>query len=416
MTDNFAFYSPTRHTRLEQSLGDLLPDCRLTTSKNDDFQIEKLTLEWPDLSVEINLMPPDQIAGHLAGFAGYVNNIYGGKLDQRGGRIVEFLLRVKTVIGMVVEPERDRQGRVQKVITQLCAELHPIMFYWSSLFDHRGKALLRPDKSYDSESDLEYLDPARWASTTAMERKRRSEAILAGEKIRFMDSLPPIDSEDEARRRSAEEVAARALALWLVASKGVGLEQTSVLQYIRKYRLEKDLSPEEEAFANNPAAPEHDQIDFGWRWECCWVMLWALGYIERMGPPDAQCEVDVIHDIVTARSRAEFLADANLRTLGEILDEADLIYRYSWAVVDARINGREPPEGLDAGVTYQRHYALNWLIGYMNQGWDTSARTRDPVRPCCCHAARPASALRLPLLHSFFAINRWMWFDVRQYA
>jgi len=37
--------------------------------------------------------------------------------------------------------------------------------------------------------------------------------------------------------------------------------------------------------------------------------------------------------------------------------------------VDARINGRQITE-IHPGVVYERHYALNWLINYMNQDWD----------------------------------------------
>ena len=47
----------------------------------------------------------------------------------------------------------------------------------------------------------------------------------------------------------------------------------------------------------------------------------------------------------------------------------DRIYRYHWAVRDARIRG-ESVDGLDAGVVVERHYALNWLIGYLDQAWD----------------------------------------------
>jgi len=70
------------------------------------------------------------------------------------------------------------------------------------------------------------------------------------------------------------------------------------------------------------------------------------------------------------RSAAQFLRDARLRSQPEILDQADLIYRYHWAVVDARINNKPAPAGLDPGVAMERHYALNWLVGYMDQDWD----------------------------------------------
>jgi hypothetical protein len=70
------------------------------------------------------------------------------------------------------------------------------------------------------------------------------------------------------------------------------------------------------------------------------------------------------------RTAAQFVADATLRPVAEVLDEADLIYRYDWAVVDARINNKPVPLGVDPGVVQERHYALNWLIGYMDQDWD----------------------------------------------
>ena len=73
--------------------------------------------------------------------------------------------------------------------------------------------------------------------------------------------------------------------------------------------------------------------------------------------------------LVFHRSLEEFLAEAELRRPSEILDEADLILRYDWAVVDARVNQKPIPAELDRGVVYERHYALNWLI-YNHEEWD----------------------------------------------
>jgi hypothetical protein len=70
------------------------------------------------------------------------------------------------------------------------------------------------------------------------------------------------------------------------------------------------------------------------------------------------------------RSTKQFIADAKLRPMSAILDQADKIYRYHWAVVDARVNGKSSLAKLEPGVTMERHYALNWLIGYMEQEWD----------------------------------------------
>jgi hypothetical protein len=47
-----------------------------------------------------------------------------------------------------------------------------------------------------------------------------------------------------------------------------------------------------------------------------------------------------------------------------------LIYRYHWATTDARIKSQPAPVKLEGGVVQERHYVLNWLIGYLNQEWD----------------------------------------------
>jgi Domain of unknown function (DUF4272) len=61
---------------------------------------------------------------------------------------------------------------------------------------------------------------------------------------------------------------------------------------------------------------------------------------------------------------------AVLRSKSEILDQADLIYRYRWALVDARYKGREPPAGLNPDVAMERHQVFNWLIEHSKTAWD----------------------------------------------
>jgi Domain of unknown function (DUF4272) len=182
--------------------------------------------------------------------------------------------------------------------------------------------------------------------------------------------LPVIETEAEARKRTKVEVAYRALALLAVAVKGEGLEQEMVERIKRDYGLASHLTPKEAAFVRDKNPSQHDRIQFSWRYEAAWVLLWALGYVEDLKPPSVICDVPRAVSIMKERSAEQFIADARLRPLAQILDEADLIYRYNWAVVDARVNGDPAPSGLDPGVVQERHHALNWLIGYMEQEWD----------------------------------------------
>lgn len=201
-------------------------------------------------------------------------------------------------------------------------------------------------------------------------RKARSIAILKAEGVPILETLPLLESETESKRRNTEQVALRALALCMVAVKGEGLDQKTVEESIEKYDLAKAFSPKELKFIQNPKPSQHDRVQFSWKYECYWVMLWALGFVDDLARPDKICDAGKAVSIFRKLGRAEFLKKAKLRPQREILDAADLIYRYHWAVVDARVNGRQPPAGLDPGVVMERHYALNWLVGYADQDWD----------------------------------------------
>jgi hypothetical protein len=207
-------------------------------------------------------------------------------------------------------------------------------------------------------------------SQDAIQRKARSEAALQTEGVPINKSLPVIESEKETKRRTQEEIAYRALALIVVAVKGEGVEQPVVDKIVKDYDLGQHFTPKERAFLESKSPSQHDRVQFTWRYEAAWTLLWALGYVEKLEKPTSICDVPRALTLMKERTTRQFIADAKLRPLAQILDEADRIYRYHWAVVDARINGRPSPSGLEPGVTLERHYALNWLIGYMNQEWD----------------------------------------------
>ncbi len=160
------------------------------------------------------------------------------------------------------------------------------------------------------------------------------------------------------------------MALCIVAVKGEGLEQELIDKLVEQYSLASAFTPDEKAFIENPNPTQHDRVQFAWRYEGYWVMLWALGFLDKLERPDTICDVKLAVSILRDHGRDGFLKKAKLRPQAELLDAADLIYRYHWAVVDARVNESEAPAGLDSGIVMERHHALNWLIGYMDQEWD----------------------------------------------
>jgi len=175
------------------------------------------------------------------------------------------------------------------------------------------------------------------------------------------------------RGRTVEEVASRTLALLVVAVKAEGLEQRIVDKVIKEYGLKHDFTPMEQAFLEDRFPSQNDRGQFTWRYEAAWVLLWALGYVEQLGKPTGICDVPRAVTLMRERTRAQFIAEARLRPLTEILDQAVLTYRYRWAVVEARVRGQSLSDGLEPGVTLERHHALNWLVGYRDQPWDEAS-------------------------------------------
>jgi len=201
-------------------------------------------------------------------------------------------------------------------------------------------------------------------------RKARSVAQLRSEGVPTIDHLPLIESEQESTRRDTRAVVERTIALAIVAVKGETGDHEMGQTLIRQFGAEGFLTPKERAFMEDPDPTDQERVNFTWRYEGVHVLLWALGITPELGRPDKICDVPKLADTLRELGTDGLMRKARLRDQSILLDAADLIYRYDWAVVDARVKGEEPPAGLESGVVYERHYTLNWLIGYMDQEWD----------------------------------------------
>jgi hypothetical protein len=130
------------------------------------------------------------------------------------------------------------------------------------------------------------------------------------------------------------------------------------------------LTTHEKAYATARHPTGQQNIDAGWKYEGLHIMLWALGFIDTLGYPDQMCDVAGDIKIIRDLTENEFRRKAKLRSKKEILDQADLALRLDWACVEARVKKEAAPGGLNKGVVFERHYALNWLINFMQQEWD----------------------------------------------
>lgn len=199
-------------------------------------------------------------------------------------------------------------------------------------------------------------------------RKQRSIARLEAEHVPYLPQLPWIEPASRINLRSKDEAARRAFCLFAVAAHALGWE-ADALQGLKDYGVEADLTPAERAYLARPT--QDGRMHMSWAIEACMPLLWYLDYYPDLPRPDAQVKAARMIDMVQSLGPRGFLQAAGQRDVAEVLDEADLIYRYHWATRDAELAHRPAPSGLDPDVVLERHRALNWLIGYDDRAdWD----------------------------------------------
>jgi hypothetical protein len=203
-------------------------------------------------------------------------------------------------------------------------------------------------------------------------RRTTSEAYCTSRNIPIYENPNSlfVESENTVEIRTKHAVVDRALALSYLGLKSEGIEESYLNEFAVKYTIAMKFTPEELAFASSSEPTQQQMVDANWQYESLHVMLWTLGYIDSLGDASQICNVATDMQIIHERTEQEFRDGVQMRSAAEILDNADLILRLNWACVNARVNNKSAPGGLDGSVVYERHYSLNWLIRKGNQAWD----------------------------------------------
>ena len=294
------------------------------------------------------------------------------------------------VVGIVFETD-DNNDRTRYLINTLFDLAHQVKGYLlypnMHLYDGEGKLVF----SREGESELteftpiahaDLLDGDRPEETSAdRERRERTVALLQTQGIPYLETLKSEVPETEVHLKSREEMMQRAATLFAVAVYSEVMlsenpDRNEALTYFNKmdeiYGIQSWLTPAEAAYISNPDPTGQECIQFVWRYENCAVLLWAAGIVEELPYPSEICDVPVIAAIFWQhKSIGDLLGQGIARSTTEILDQADLTYRYDWACVDAHIHKQEAPARLDGGIVMERHYTFNWITG-ANKGaaWD----------------------------------------------
>jgi hypothetical protein len=304
-----------------------------------------------------------ELPEHLDGFIGYVLSRGDGQMTPTLYHVMRHIQRVQNHYSMIVE-EQDMDG-----FADWAWAANALCFIPNgSVCDPSGRVLVHPGGDEpDAEAAIPYPGDAH-------KRKERGAIRLAELGIKVSETLPPVIGAEEVELRSADAVARRAMALFVVA---VRAESLATNKEISKADLQKRfplacaaLSQREKQYLETKSPDQKTTIQFAWRYEALFLLQWTLGLFEELPFPSAICDVPKVGKMAIDCNKAEFIQAAKLRSVGEILDALDLHLRLHWAARQARLDKREPPAKLDEGVIMERHHALNWLVRFEGKDWD----------------------------------------------
>jgi len=337
-------------------------------------------------SYQIPEINDSALTANLKGLYGFV---YG--LPTVNEKVKElFLRKIETLNSeFTIIQEQDEIANLKTIIANIAEELDAILFVQPDTVISKSSGQHFLDKNLDLIIDTEgnceidvldvkinsvYFDADQNELTEdQLQRKENNEKILEEYNIKINRNLPCIESEEETTLRTPREIAQRVSALAvvnLVAFNSISPEEAT--EYLQNYNLWDFTTENEKEFLANPN--DDKKANESWKCEGIWVLMWALNKIETLDFPDEFCDLENIdpdnYPVGQDKDPNVFIDSIiTTRSKSEILDANDLYYRFNWACVDERINGREI-EGINPGIVYERQYALNWLINYMEQDWD----------------------------------------------
>ncbi|MBZ0289978.1 MAG: DUF4272 domain-containing protein [Anaerolineae bacterium] len=366
MTANVTIYSAIDEIIPVKTLQNFVGDGQIQTDKSFLGRApSRIQIRWPDLSITFNLMNKADLPGHLNGLAGYVAQMLGDSTTPPAKTLLQHILHTQQVFGTVIEPGWDSIGHGKDVILGVTAFQKGFFFAANALYNGQGGLIIGPP---DARRHF-FPDKAR-PTPANLARKARSESLLQQEGVPVSRTLPPVHDESIIQLRSRDEIVRRAICLCLMAILGESGSQDTFQRVMHIYGIEEDFTPAERAFAAYPNPDERMRAQFTWRYESYWVLLWALGFVEKLDRPDHLVDVHKAVTILMDHTHEDLMRQAQVRPIAEILDQLDLVYRYHWAVVEARLKQGPPPARLEPGVVYERHYALNWLVQLGHDDWD----------------------------------------------
>jgi len=207
---------------------------------------------------------------------------------------------------------------------------------------------------------------------TSEQRKKETEELLKSMNIPFIDHLPLIEDENEAKIRKPQEIAERILILtYLNYISEVPDEKDKVIDFLKSNTLWDKVSPDERELFQKDKLTNQEMINISWRTEAIWILMWTINKVDKIEMPVEQVGINEIVSRLPdfLQDPKEFIETSIIRPTSEILDISDLTYRLHWATRHSDLESKNMPANLNNSIVMERHYAINWVTFYADE-WD----------------------------------------------
>ena len=137
MGANAALYLPTEPPRLTGLFPPVYPEKRLIGRPS----YYRFTIDHE--LVQLNVMPPEELPGHLHGFESYVRRLGGSPTRERDA--LELIRRTKLVLGLVTRLEFATSESLWPALLRLADANDAFLFVNDSLVLWTGGVVIGPD-------------------------------------------------------------------------------------------------------------------------------------------------------------------------------------------------------------------------------------------------------------------------------
>ena len=141
--DNYALYSNRVHELPADKIREIANPQDFYITKTNDGSKSHVYV-WNDLKITINQMPVANMPKHLSGFSGYITHLSNKKGIQVNSELVNRIMSTTMVLGVIVEPGIDPEGRAEEVIGAITSNTDSIMFFSDGIYDSNANLIIGP--------------------------------------------------------------------------------------------------------------------------------------------------------------------------------------------------------------------------------------------------------------------------------